>query len=251
MAFKILVIDDNINDEDYPIYELPGMLQAAGYDVVTSSDGESAYDLVWECNPDLIVLDIMFGNLGSYGIEITKSIRLNDITIPIILVTNEAKETPDILRGFEAGADDYVTYPCDNRVILARIRANLPPEVVKINDHNDNDDYLEIDFINHIVRIKKDGEWTEVHFQPLEIDLLKTLVINAGTVVLSLTLKERVWGKLVSDSALQTAISRIRKKIEPDPRHPTYIITVQEIGYRFEGTPISAGSASIGGRIRY
>lgn len=245
MALKILIVDDHIDDDEYPIYELPGILQDAGYEVITTSDGENAYDLVWECNPDLIILDIIFGSLGPYGIEITKSIRLNDWTIPIILVTNEAKETEDVLRGFEAGADDYVTYPCDNRVILARIRANLPFDVVRI------DDYIEIDFINRIVRIKKDGEWTSVHFPPLEFDLLKILVINAGTVVLSLTLKERVWGKLVSDSALQTAISRIRKKIEPDPKHPTYIITVQEIGYRFEGKPYSVGSASIGGQTRY
>ena len=244
MAFKILIVDDHIDDEEYPIYELPGILRSAGYEIITTSDGENAYDLVWECNPDLIIMDIMFGNLGSYGIEITKSIRLNDWTAPIILVTNEAKETEDVLSGFEAGADDYVTYPCDNRVILARIRANLPPEVVRIGD------YIEIDFLNRIVRIKKDGEWTEVHFQPLEFELLKTLVINAGTVVLSLTLKERVWGKPVSDSALQTAISRIRKKIEPDTRHPKYIKTVQEIGYMFDGTLISVGSVSIGGRTR-
>lgn len=241
MAFKILIVDDHIDDEEYPINELPGILRDAGYEVITTSDGENAYDLVEECKADLIILDIMFGNLGPYGIEITKSIRLNDWTIPIILVTNEAKETEDVLRGFKAGADDYVTYPCDNRVILARVRANLPFDVVRI------DDYIEINFINRIVRIKKDGEWTEVHFTPLEFDLFKILVINAGTVVLSLNLKERVWEKPVSDSALQTAISRIRKKIEPDPRHPTYIITVQEIGYRFEGKPYSAGSASSGG----
>ena len=244
MTFKILVVDDHIDHEAYPIYELPGILRVAGYEVVTTSDAENSYDLIWECHPDLIILDIMFGNLGPYGIEITKSIRLNDRTTPIILVTNEAKETEDILNGFEAGADDYVTYPCDNRVILARIRANLPPEIMRI------DDYLEIDFNNRIVRIKNSGEWNPVHFQPLEFELLKTLVINAGTVVLSLTLKERVWGKPVSDSALQTAISRIRKKIEPDTRHPKYIKTVQEIGYMFDGTPISVGSVSIGGRTR-
>lgn len=236
MAFKILVVDDHIDDEEYPIFELPGILQSAGYEVIITSDGENAYELVDDCKPDLIILDIMFGNLGSYGIDITKSIRLNDSTTPIILVTNEAKETEDVLSGFEAGADDYVTFPCDNRVILARIRANLPPEVMRIDDN------FEIDFINRIVRVKNSGEWNPVHFQPLEFELLKTLVINEGIVVISLTMKERVWGKLVSDSALQTAISRIRNKIEPDPRHPKYIITVQEIGYRFEGTPVSAGS---------
>jgi len=242
MAFKILVVDDHIDDEEYPINELPGILRSAGYEVITTSNAENSYDLIWECHPDLIVLDIMFGNLGPYGIEITKAIRLNDWNMPIILVTNEAKETGDVLSGFEAGADDYVTYPCDNRVILARIRANLPPAVVRI------DDRIEIDFTNRIVRVKKLGEWNPVHFQPLEFELFKTLVIHEGIVVLSLTLKERVWGKLVSDTALQTAISRIRKKVEPDPRNPQYILTIQELGYRFEGTPISAGSTLPGGR---
>ena len=234
MVFRILVVDDHIDNEEYPIYELPSALRAAGYEVITTSDGQNAYELVWECRPDLIILDIMFGDLGPYGTEITKSIRLNDSTVPIILVTNEAKETEDVLRGFEAGADDYVIYPCDNRVILARIRANLPLESVII------DNYINIDSINRIVRINEDGEWTEVHFQPLEFELLKTLVDNAGVVVLAPTLKERVWGKLVSDSALQTAVSRIRKKIELDSSHPKYIITVQGFGYRFEGKPTSA-----------
>jgi DNA-binding response OmpR family regulator len=244
MPYIILVVDDHIDDEGYEIYELPSMLQAAGYEVVTTSDGESAYDLVWECNPDLIVLDIVFENQQVDGIEILESIRLNGSTIPIILVTSHLTETEDVLRGFEVGADDYVTYPRDNREVLARIRANLPPEVVVI------DDYIEIDFADRIVRVKREGDWEKEHFQPLQFELLKVLVINAGTIVLSPTLKERVWGKLVSDGALFTAICKIRAKLEPDPKHPIYIELIKYLGYRFNGRPISAGSASVRARSR-
>jgi two-component system response regulator VicR len=130
-----LIVDDEIDNESEEISKLPEMLRAAGYEVRTTSDGDQAYDLVWEYHPDLILLDIVFENQSVDGTEICEAIRLNGSDVPIILVTAIMKETEQVLRGFRAGADDYVTQPRDNREIMARIRANLPPEVIVVGDY--------------------------------------------------------------------------------------------------------------------
>ena len=104
MPFRILIADDEIDNERDEISELPDMLRAAGYAVRTTSDGSQAYDLVWSYNPDLVVLDIVFENQPVDGIEICEAIRRNGSEIPIILVTALMTETEEVLRGFEAGA---------------------------------------------------------------------------------------------------------------------------------------------------
>jgi two-component system alkaline phosphatase synthesis response regulator PhoP len=236
MSFKILIADDQIDNESDEISKLPDMLRAAGYEVETTSDGNKAYDLAWEYHPDLIVLDIVFENQSVDGIEICEAIRQNecDIEIPIILITAIMKETDKVLRGFEAGADDYVTRPRDNREIMARIRANLPRGAVVSNN------YLQIDFASRRVWVNRDETWQEVHLQPLQFDLLEVLVMNAGQVVLTTTLKDRVWGKPVSDQVLAVYIHRLRKKLESDPSQPTYIEAVRGLGYRFNGKLVRA-----------
>ncbi|MGD9099719.1 MAG: response regulator transcription factor [Anaerolineae bacterium] len=237
MSFKILVADDKIDDETDEISELPDMLRATGYEVRTTSDGNQAYDLVWEYHPDLIVLDIVFENQPVDGTEICEAIRLNGSDIPIILVTAFMTETEQVLRGFEAGADDYVTRPRDNREIIARIRANLPPEVIVANN------YILFDYSSRRVWVCRDGSWQEVHLQPLQFELLAVLITNAGLTVPTTTLKDRVWGKSVSDAALAVYIRRLRKKLEPDPDHPVYIKNIRELGYRFNGRPTRASVA--------
>jgi DNA-binding response OmpR family regulator len=238
MAFRILVADDHIDDRTDDIHELPAMLRAAGYEVIATADGEVAYDLVWEHHPDLVVLDIVFDNCSVDGIDILQAIRMNNPAIPVILITYHLTETDDVLRGFKAGADDYVTRPRDNREIVARVRANLPPEVVVI------DDYMRVDLYSRRVELCPDGKWQEVHLTRLQFELLEVLILNAGQVALTTTIKERVWGKPVSDGLLAVYVHRLRKALEPDPGNPIYIETVREIGYRFNGRPIHASSAS-------
>ena len=242
MPFKILVVDDKIEDESDEIYELPGMLRAAGYEVATTPDGSAAYDLVWEVNPDLILLDVVFENQPVDGIELCEAIRQNGSDVPIILITAVMKETEKVLRGFAAGADDYVTRPRDNREILARIRANLPPGV------SIYDDYLKIDFAARRVWVRRGETWVEVHLQRLQFELLDVLVTNAGRIVPSTSLKDRVWGKPVGDNALAVYANRLRKKLEPDPVHPKYIETIKGLGYRFNGRLTRAGSTPAGPR---
>jgi two-component system, OmpR family, alkaline phosphatase synthesis response regulator PhoP len=233
MPFKIFVADDEIYDKHNEISGLPEMLRAVGYEVVTTPDGVGVYDLVLESKPDLVVLDICFKNQPVDGFEICEAIRNNDPEIPIVIITGARTEAEDALCGFEAGANDYVTRPRDNREIVARIRVNLPPEVLIV------DDYLCVDLAGFQVFIKRAERWQKVHLPPLEFELLKVLIVNAGLVVLTTILKNKIWGdKLVSDDALAVYIRRLREKIEPDPAHPVYIEAIKGFGYRFTGKPV-------------
>ncbi len=234
MPFKILVIDDKIHDRTDTISGLPVLLQSAGYEVATTADGVAAYDLVFETKPDLIVLDLHFDRQEINGIEICQAIRDEGYRAPIILVTAIFTETDDVLAGFEVGADDYVIRPRDNREILARIRANLPPEVVEV------DERLRIDFNGRRLWVKNGQEWQETSLQTMQFKLLQVLVVNAGLIMPSTMLKELVWGKEISDDALAVFIRRLREKLEPDPHQPTYIETIRGVGYRFNGRPTRA-----------
>lgn len=232
MTFKVLVADDKLYDRKDIISELPALLQGAGYDVITTVDGAAVYDLVWEHSPDLIVLDINFSDPHINGIEICRSIRLEGNRVPIILVTEVFTETEHVLQGFEAGADDYVIRPRDNREILARVRANLPPEIVEVED------CLCVDLAGHRVWIRRERKWQEIHLPPLEFALLHILVMNAGLLMPSTMLKDRVWGKDVSDGALAVYIRRLREKLEPTLDQPLFIETISGLGYRFNGRPL-------------
>jgi len=240
MPFKILVADDNINDKRNEISRLPEMLKAAGYEVVTTADGVEVYDLVLESRPDLVVLDIRFKRQPVNGFEICEAIRSNDPDIPIILITVPMTDRADILRGFEVGANDYVIRPrADHPEIIARIRANLPPEVLIV------DDYLCVDLAGSQVFVKRGENWQKVDLQSLLFELLKVLVMNAGLVVLTTRLKDILWGdKPVSDDVLAVYIHRLREKIEPDPANPVYIETIKGLGYRFNGKPIHTSRRS-------
>ena len=233
MPFKILIVDDEIESERDEISRLPEMLRRAGYEVHVTSDGVDAYDLFWEIHPDLVLLDIVFKNQPVDGIEICEAIR-RESDVPIILVTAFMTETETVLRGFEVGADDYVTRPRDNREIVARVRANLPREAMVV------DDYLFVDLARRRVCVQRANGWADVHLQQLQFDLLDVLIVNAGQVVLSTALKDRVWGKPVSDAVLAVYVHRLRAKLEPDPDRPSYIETVRGIGYRFNGRPTRA-----------
>lgn len=230
LPFKILIAVDNINDKNDEISKLPEILQTAGFEVVTTADGSKACNLALENKPDLVVLDIQFKNQPVTVFEICEAIRQNtDLKIPIILITANMNEIGDVLRGFEAGTDDYVIRLRDNREIMARIRANLSPETTDYNG------YLRIDKVTRRVCVMRDGTWEAVHLTPLEFNLLDVLTMNAGQAVLITTLKDQVWGKPVSDDVLTVYIRRLQKKLEPVPVEPVYIESVNQIGFRFIG----------------
>ena len=229
MPFRILIADDEIDDETNEISKLPDALRAAGYEVQTTTEANLVRDLVSEYMPDLVVLDIVFKGQSLNGIKLCEVLRQDGCQAPILFVTALLMETEDTLQLFKAGASDFVSSPQDNQEILARIRANLPPEVTVV------DNTILADFVGRRVWICQDGRWQRVRLPRLQYELLQVLVSNAGAIVPITVLKDRVFGKPVPDSALAIYVHRLRGELEPEPREPVYIEAIQGIGYRFNG----------------
>jgi two-component system KDP operon response regulator KdpE len=221
---RILVVDDEVRY----VKLVRVNLEASGYEVLAATNGEEAVNLAIETQPDLILLDIMLP--GQDGYAACKQIRRFS-QVPIIMVT-AFEQTDNIVKGLDAGADDYITKPFSAQELLARIRALLrrasmsapePEQSVRI-------DGIEIDFTSR--RVYVDGE--EVHLTPTEYRLLSELVRNSGRVLVPDYLLERVWDINTHEpQLLWQAVHRLRQKIEPDPGNPTYIHTRTGIGYIF------------------
>ena len=222
----VLVVDD----ESRYVQLITLNLRASGFRVVSASNGELAVRRAEVENPDLIVLDVMLPDFDGY--EVCRRIReFSDV--PIIMLTAKA-EVAHKVTGLVAGADDYVTKPFSVAELLARVHAVLrrhggrsgrAPRRLEI-------DGLTVDF--EARRVTRDG--AEVSLSPLEFRLLDKLVGAAGRVVLSDELLANVWGPGYenADEALRTAVARLRRKIEPDPDRPRFLITVRGVGYSFQ-----------------
>jgi len=205
-------------------------LELEGYHVIEAHDGLEAIDKVRTELPNLVILDVMMPELN--GFETLRMLR-EISNVPVIMLTVRDEEE-DKVRGLELGADDYVTKPFSIRELASRVKALLrrvegpasPEEpIVQI------DDRLSIDFNKREVIVE--GE--RISLRPTEYRVLYHLVENAGWVVPHETLLSKVWGPEYRDerSYLRLYISYLRKKIEPDPSNPRYILTEMESGYRF------------------
>jgi len=183
-------------------------------------------------SPDLVLLDLMLPG-GMDGLQVCQAIRRGEAYIPIIMVTAKDEDVDKIV-GLELGADDYITKPFNTRELLARVRAVLRlthsgretrhRERLRIGP-------LEIDLAGREVRM----EGRPVSLTPKEFDLLAMLARNRGRVFGRETLLQQVWGyDYLGDSrTVDVHIQRLRSKLEPDPRHPRYLLTVHGIGYKF------------------
>ncbi|RME48461.1 MAG: DNA-binding response regulator [Chloroflexi bacterium] len=222
---KILVVDDELETLKY----VGANLSARGYDVLTAEDGRTALKVFSESVVDLVILDIMMP--GPDGFEVCQAIR-RESDVPIIMLSARGRER-DIVRALDLGADDYLTKPFGVNEMLARVRAVLrrttqtpaashPPVVVGA---------LEIDFAARRVTV----HGREIRLTPTEYDLLAHLAINAGRVLSHRVLLQAVWGPEYGDESeyLWTYIRRLRRKIEPDPSTPRYILTQPGVGYYF------------------
>jgi len=224
MRPRLLVVED-----DRKIAELVAKnLEAAGYDCRIVHEGSGVPELVDELAPVLIVLDIMLP--GVDGLELTRKIRERTDT-PIVLLTARDSEGDKVL-GFELGADDYVTKPFSPRELVARVRALLRRTRVegeKTIRHGD----LEVDPSRR--EIRRAGERLDV--TTLEFDLMHFLAARPGRVFSREALLEHVWGRdrVVDDRSIDSLVSRLRRKIEPEPTKPKWIVTVWGAGYRFSG----------------
>ena len=217
-----------IEDQQALLRGLTDNFRIEGYAVRTASDGETGLCAALEPGIDLILLDIMLPKINGY--EICRRIRAEGLDTPIIMLTAKGQES-DILLGLNLGADDYVTKPFSIMELLARVNAFLRRRRAAASaEHRFGDCVLDVS----ADRLTRAG--AEVPLTPKESGLLKFLLANAGRALTRDELLRRVWGYevFVTSRSIDRCITTLRKKIEPDPAHPTFIKTIREIGYRFE-----------------
>jgi DNA-binding response OmpR family regulator len=207
------------------------VLEDEGYEVAVAGDGETGIKMFGQIDPDLVLLDLRLPDIS--GFEVCRAIRRTSIT-PVIMVTAQT-DTSDLVNGFDAGADDYVTKPVVPKELAARIRAALrrtqsnEPSSSNAKSLNRIGD-VEIDRSMSIVR--KSG--VEVALTKTEYRLLVEFADHPGMVLSRDQLLERVWGyEYLGDSRLVDAhVRRLRVKVETQPDEPTMIVTVRGMGYR-------------------
>ena len=226
-AGKILVVDD----EPQIRRVIKVILTGEKYEIVEARSGEAALLRFREFLPDLVLLDLNMPGMG--GLETCRAIRdVSDVPIIILTVRREESEKVELL---DAGADDYVTKPFGKQEVLARIRAALrrSPGSTTSGPQTLVSDDLEVDFETRRVRAGKKN----VRLTPKEFDLLRYLVSERGKPVPHRELLQAVWGPDYGDQTdyLRVFITHLRKKIEPNPAKPKYILTEPWIGYRFAG----------------
>jgi two-component system alkaline phosphatase synthesis response regulator PhoP len=206
-------------------------LQLDGHDVEIAGDGAVAVRRAQEAAWDLILLDLMLPRKG--GFDVCRELRQARLRTPIIMLTARTEEAEKVL-GFELGADDYVTKPFGSYELRARIKAVLR----RVNDdgggggvHRFND--FEVDFDRSELRRGR----RLVDVTPLQLKLLAVFIRRRGRVLSRQQLIEEAWGSgtFVIDRAVDTHIVNLRRKIEPKPTAPRYLISVRGQGYRFDG----------------
>ncbi len=224
MSEKILVVED----KPRVVRLVSEVLNAVGYQVIAAASGGPAIEMVALEQPDLVLLDILLPHdLDGYQV----CLRIREFSqVPIIMLTAKAQEN-DMLRGFDVGADDYLTKPFSAKELLARVRAVLrrtqrPEEMVTASLTCGK---LEINFARHSVIMR--GE--TVSLTRTEYALLRELALNANRVILHQDLLTKVWGTQYRDDIdyLRAYIRYLRRKLEADPSNPRYILTSPGVGY--------------------
>ena len=204
------------------------VLRAVGYDVIVADSGETAIEMTAMEQPALLLLDIMFPQ-GLDGFEACR--RIHEFSdVPVIMLTAKAKEE-DKLRGFDAGADDYLTKPFSAKELVARVRA-----VLRRSRHPDETTTASLtcgDLVINFARRNVKLAGKEVPLTRTEYSLLRQLALNPNRVMLHGDLLKAVWGQEYRDDIdyLRAYIRYLRLKLEVDPSNPKYIITSPGIGY--------------------
>ena len=222
---RILIVED---DKDIAL-GLEEDLSHHGFHVETVGDGEKALSRGKEDYWDLIILDVMLPQKD--GFEVCKELRQKGINTPIIMLTAKTHEAEKIF-GLEIGADDYVTKPFSPRELRARIHAILRRSSEEAPDTYQFGNY-EVNFDRGEVR--RSGN--PVNLSALEFRMLTTFIRRRGRVLSREQLIDAAWGPatIITERVVDTHILNLRKKIEPVPAKPRYILSVRGMGYRFEG----------------
>lgn len=221
MAERILIIEDDAHLAAGLRYNL----EKAGYPVSHAANGPDGLRCARETRPDLIVLDLMLP--GLHGFDLLGALRADGLRTPVIILSAKDAEV-DKVRGFDTGADDYLSKPFGMGELLARIRARLRGGA--------EEEDTEFAVSGGTVRLEtmvfeRDGE--TIHLTPTEVDVLRLLHRQAGKPVRREDLLREVWGvEAASTRTLDTHVTRLRKKLERDPGRPAHIVTVHGVGYR-------------------
>jgi DNA-binding response OmpR family regulator len=226
MRFRILIVDDVPQQVD----ALARILEQEGYEVVIAKDDLEAWYLLEVFRPDLVILDIGLGHDKRGGLDLLKRIKAKDPTIPIMMLTGQNKvDLVDLeVRSFKLKAVDFVRKTSEPEVIVARVNARLPQGPIEI------DGRIKVDPGAQRVWVTRDGEWQEAELEPREFELLLKLVLSPVQVILREVLWELFPDAEDADGTLNRYISELRRKLEPDPRHPQYILTKWGRGYWFK-----------------
>ncbi len=222
---RILVVED----EPAIAFGLEADLKTEGYDVEVVGDGETAARQAREGKFDLILLDVMLPRKD--GFEVCRELRRAGFKTPIILLTARSQEVEKVM-GLEWGADDYVTKPFSPPELRARIKA-----VLRRTSGEDEPIYrfgnAEVDFVR--CELRRAGETIEI--TSLEFKLLTVFIRNRGRVLSRQRLLDEVWGPgtFITDRVVDNHIVTLRKKIEPEPHAPQYLVNIRGLGYRFDG----------------
>ena len=222
MQRRILIAEDNLEISD----TMRNYLIRAGYVVSQAFDGGDAIEQARRLSPDLILLDIMMPGLS--GLELTQKLR-ERTAMPIMILSARDRDQDKIL-GLNIGADDYMTKPFNPLEVVARVKALLrrsgtSSDRIRVG-------CFELDLSNHTV--EKDG--VQIQLTPMEYKILAKLMKSPGRIYTKVQLYESICGEYFEsdDNTIMVHISRIREKIENDPKKPEHLITVRGVGYKFE-----------------
>jgi DNA-binding response OmpR family regulator len=212
-------------------------LEFEDFQVLTATDGEEALAIIESQTPDLVLLDVMMPKMD--GFTVCQKVR-EFSSVPIIIITARGRDN-DKVKGLNLGADDYLTKPFNIEELVARVRAVLrrtqfvPHEQAHTAQTVTTIGNITIDYSQRLVTVDD----KEVVLTPTEYRVLAYLMQNAGRVVTQDLLLEHVWGQeyIGESHMLQVNINRLRRKIEPEPNHPRYILTKVGIGYQFVTKP--------------
>lgn len=225
MPQRILIVDD----ERKLVHGLAAYFRQAGFETLVAYDGRSALDLATREHPDLILLDVMLPELD--GMEVCRRLRRTS-NIPIIMLTARVEEA-DLLNGLELGADDYITKPFSPREVVARARAVLRrSSTTLMNSSILSCGDLALDLDRRIVHRGRQP----VDLTPTEFELLAVLMRHPGRPLSRSQLLDAVQGEDIAgyERTIDAHIKNLRRKIEPNPSDPSFILTVFGVGYKFQ-----------------
>ncbi len=222
LGARVLVVDDEPAIRRF----LHGLLPAHGYSVFEAPNGQAALERAVADRPDVIILDLGLPDLD--GVQVTRLLR-EWSRIPIIILSVRGQEQ-DKVSALDAGADDYLVKPFGSQELLARLRAALRRSAQSSSEPVIASGGLEIDLTRRRVTVDS----SEVQLTPTEYDLLRVLALNAGKVLTHHQLLREVWGVGYDQEMhmLRVNISNLRRKLEPDPARPRFILTEPGVGYR-------------------